>query len=48
MAVALEKVKDFPDKISRWPVEMLIKIEVEDLKNKFSSLTMEIMERLRK
>ena len=48
MAVALEKVKDFPDKISRWPVEMLIKIDIKKLKNKFSSLTMEIMERLRK
>jgi hypothetical protein len=48
MAVALEKVKDFPDKISLWPVEMLIDIDIKKLKNKFSSLTMEIMERLRK
>lgn len=48
MAVALEKVKDFPDKISRLPVEMLIEINIKKLKDKFSSLSIEIMERLRK
>ncbi|MBU4292598.1 MAG: nucleotidyl transferase AbiEii/AbiGii toxin family protein [Actinobacteria bacterium] len=48
MATALEKVKDFPDTISRWPVEMLIDIDIKKLKNKFSSFTMDIMERLRK
>ncbi|MGQ9723684.1 MAG: nucleotidyl transferase AbiEii/AbiGii toxin family protein, partial [Candidatus Jordarchaeum sp.] len=48
MAIALEKVKDFPDRISRWPVEMLVRVNIKELKNKFSYLTREIMERLKK
>lgn len=48
MAAALEKVKSFPDNLSRWPVEMLIEIDIDKLKNKFLSLAIEIMEKLRK
>jgi len=48
MAAALEKVKSFPDNLNRWPVEMLIEIDIAKLKNKFLSLAIEIMEKLRK
>ncbi len=48
MAAALEKVISFPDNIRRWPVEMLIEIDVAKLKDKFLFLSVEIMDRLRK
>ena len=35
MAVALRKVKDFPDDITRWPVEMVEKVKAESIKKKF-------------
>jgi hypothetical protein len=46
LAVALEKIRDFPDDIIRWPVEMIAEIKVEDLKDIFYRLSREIMERL--
>ena len=46
MAVALEKVKDFPDEIKRWPVEMILEVKIGDLKDKFLSLAKEIMEKI--
>jgi predicted nucleotidyltransferase component of viral defense system len=47
LAIALEKCKDFPDDIKRWPVEMLIQIRGEELKNKFIPLAREILEKLK-
>ncbi|MBC7319735.1 nucleotidyl transferase AbiEii/AbiGii toxin family protein [bacterium] len=47
LAVALEKVTDFPNELDRWPVQMLIRFKVEELKNKFSLLAREIMEKIR-
>lgn len=32
-AMALEKVRQFPDDINQWLVEMLVKIDVLELKN---------------
>ena len=43
MAVALEKVKEFPDDIKRWPVEMILEVKAGDLKDKFLNLAKEIM-----
>ena len=48
MAVALRKVKDFPNDIARWPVEMLIDIKPSELKAQFSRIAMEVMENLKK
>lgn len=48
LAVALQKVKDFPDEIVRWPVEMLMDIKIKDLKDTFLSLSQEIIRRLKK
>ena len=34
-SVALQEIKDFPDEIDRWRVEMLVKIDVSELKDLF-------------
>ncbi|MBM3709222.1 MAG: nucleotidyl transferase AbiEii/AbiGii toxin family protein [Actinobacteria bacterium] len=48
MAVALERVKIFPDSLNRWPVDMLLPLDIAALKNRFSGLALEIMEKLDK
>jgi hypothetical protein len=44
LAIALEKATEFPDTIKEWPVEMLVTVNVTDLKNLFSSLARVIMQ----
>ncbi|MCD6220449.1 nucleotidyl transferase AbiEii/AbiGii toxin family protein [Candidatus Calescamantes bacterium] len=46
LALAFQKVKEFPDEIDSWPVEMLLEIDIRELKNKFSQLALEIMKKL--
>jgi len=46
LALAFQKVEEFPDEISRWPVELLLEINIKNLKNKFTQLSIEIMDRL--
>ena len=46
LALAFQKVKEFPDEIDSWPVEMLLEIDIRELKNKFSHLALEIMKKL--
>jgi hypothetical protein len=48
LALALNKVQDFPDELERWPVEMLKPISPPDLKNHCHSISLEIMDNLRK
>ena len=43
LAIALEKVTEYPDDIKEWPVEMLAAVNVTDLKRLFSSLARETM-----
>jgi hypothetical protein len=47
LAVALRKVKDFPDEITRWPVEMLAGVNVRELKAQFSRIALEVLENLK-
>lgn len=47
LAVALRKVKDFPDEIARWPVEMLVEINTRELKAQFSRIAIEVVENLK-
>lgn len=47
LAVALQKVKNFPDDIERWPVEMIEKININELKILFSNLSKEIMDKIK-
>jgi hypothetical protein len=48
LALALEKVQDFPDELERWPVEMLKSTSPPKLKDRCHSLALEVMDRLRK
>jgi hypothetical protein len=48
LAVALEKVKRFPDEIIQWPVDMLVEVDVQELKRKFSSLARNLMDKIKK
>jgi hypothetical protein len=48
MAVALNRVKSFPDEIERWPVKMLIPFDPVQLKNDFQNLALELMKGLTK
>lgn len=47
LAVALEKVRGFPDEIDKWPVDMLVEVNVRELKSKFLSLAREIMDKIK-
>lgn len=44
---ALEEVKNFPDDINKWPVDMLVEVDVKDLKNKFLNLAYQIMDKIK-
>lgn len=48
LAVALEKVRRFPDEIVQWPVDMLVEVNVGELKSKFLSLAREVMDKIKK
>ncbi len=47
LAIALEKTKDFPDDINRWPVEMLVEVKVEELKGMFLNFSKEVMNKMK-
>jgi len=47
LAVALYKVKEFPDNINELPIEMIKEIDIKELKNQFLSLSKEIMEKIK-
>ena len=46
-AIALNKVKDFPDEINRWPVEMLIETDASEIKKLFLKLSRQIMDSIK-
>jgi hypothetical protein len=47
LAAAFSKVNDFPDDIRRWPVEMILDVDVSDLKRLFSELSKKIMDKIK-
>jgi hypothetical protein len=47
LARALEKVKDFPNELERWPVEMVQSLAPIKLKELFHNLSLEIMNKLK-
>lgn len=47
LSVALNKTKSFPEDINKWPVDMLVEVDVKDLKNKFLNLASQIMDRIK-
>lgn len=48
LAVAMQKIQEFPDDIGRWLVEMLAPVEIRDLKNLFSGIAKEILDKIKK
>lgn len=48
MSVALTRAENFPDELTRWPVEMLLDIDVQQLKKNFSELSKTIIEKISK
>ena len=46
MAVALNRVMNFPDEIERWPVKMLVPFDPVQLKADFQALALELMKGL--
>lgn len=48
LAVAMQKIQEFPDDMGRWPVEMLAPVEIRDIKNLFSRIAKEILDKIKK
>jgi len=46
--MALKEIEPYPDEIARWPVDMLVEVNVFELKRKFADLAREIMGRIKK
>lgn len=46
--MALREIEAYPDEIAQWPVDMLVEVNVSELKNKFADLAWEIMDRIKK
>ena len=46
--MALREIEAYPDEITQWPVDMLVEVNVSELKNKFADLAREIMGRIKK
>lgn len=47
LAVALEKVEDFPEDINKLPVEMIVELDVVELKRSFNKLAIEIIKKIK-
>jgi hypothetical protein len=46
LAVAMGKARDYPDEISRWPVEMIEEVDAVELKELFRRLSSELLDRV--
>jgi hypothetical protein len=46
--MALREIEAYPDEIAQWPVDMLVEVNVPELKNKFADLARKIMGRIKK
>jgi len=47
LAVAFEKTSDFPNDINRWPAEMLLDVNAEEIKALFNNFALNIMEQIK-
>lgn len=48
LAVAMKKTQEFPDEIERWPVEMLVRVDGKSIKDRFSLLAREVLDRIKR
>jgi predicted nucleotidyltransferase component of viral defense system len=47
LAIALHKIKNFPDDLKDWPVEIIKKVDIKELKNLLLNLSREIMDKIK-
>jgi len=47
LAIALNKVKEYPENVENLPVEMIREINVKELKELFLTLSKEVMRRIK-
>lgn len=48
LAAALHKTTEFPDQVERWPVEMIVPLDVAQLKSTFNDLSVRLMDKVKK
>lgn len=48
LAVAMKKTREFPDEIERWPVEMIDRVDAKSIKDRFSLLAREVLDRIKR
>jgi predicted nucleotidyltransferase component of viral defense system len=48
LAVALKKTEEFPDEIDRWPVEMIDRVDARSIKDMFSVLAGEALDKIKR
>jgi hypothetical protein len=47
LAIALHKIKNFPDDLKDWPVETIKKVDIKELKNLLLNLSKEIIDKIK-
>jgi hypothetical protein len=47
LAIALHKIKNFPDDLRDWPVEIIKKVDINELKGLLLNLSREIMDKIK-
>ncbi len=47
LAIALHKIKNFPDDLKDWPVETIKKVDIKELKGLLLNLSREIMDKIK-
>ena len=47
LAIALHKIKNFPDDLRDWPVEIIKKVDIKELKGLLLNLSREIMDKIK-
>jgi hypothetical protein len=47
LAIALNKVKEYPENVENLPVEMIREINIKELKELFLTLSKEVMRRIK-
>ena len=47
LAIALHKIKNFPDDLKDWPVETIKKVDIKELKNLLLNLSREIIDKIK-
>jgi hypothetical protein len=47
LAIALHKIKNFPDDLKDWPVETIKKVDIKELKGLLLNLSREIIDKIK-